>query len=298
MSVSIENLVFKGGGVLGIAYAGAIEVIESKGILNGIKRVAGTSAGAITAALVSLRYTSAEITSIVNQTDFKSFEDGSDIGNALHFFKKYGYYEGDAFLNWMKQQIQNKGLNPNATFKDFADKGCRELHVFSTDLNTNGLKEFSTDKTPSVIVAEAVRASMSIPLFFEAWQFSNNNPDDHVYVDGGMIYNYPITIFDTNDVANPNTLGLFLSNLGPAPAPSNLQRGMFIKYIESLVTTMLDAQVINFENDPEEKKRSIVIDNLGISATNFKLSDTQKTDLYNSGKKYATEFLNATSSVA
>ncbi len=297
MSLSIENLVFKGGGVLGIAYAGAIEVIESKGMLDGIKRVAGTSAGAITAALVSLRYTSAEITNIVNQTNFKSFEDGSEIGDALHFFKKYGYYEGDAFLNWMKQQIKNKGLDPNATFKDFADKGCRELHVFSTDLNTKGLKEFSTDKTPTVIVAEAVRASMSIPLFFEAWQFSNNNPDNHVYVDGGMIYNYPITIFDTSGTPNPNTLGLFLSNLGAAPAPSDLKTGMFIHYIESLVETMLDAQVINFEHDPDEEKRSIVIDNLGISPTNFKLSDSQKTDLYNSGKAYATQFLNAAEQV-
>ena len=44
----IENLVFKGGGVLGIAYAGAIESLEEKGLLKNIKRVAGTSAGSNT----------------------------------------------------------------------------------------------------------------------------------------------------------------------------------------------------------------------------------------------------------
>ena len=51
---TIKNLVFKGGGVLGIAYAGAIKVLEDKQILGQIERVAGTSAGAITAALVNL----------------------------------------------------------------------------------------------------------------------------------------------------------------------------------------------------------------------------------------------------
>ncbi len=294
MSNTIENLVFKGGGVLGIAYAGAIEALEEKNVLQNIKRVAGTSAGAITAALVSLNYNSAQISNIVNQTDFKSFEDGNKILDGLHVIRKYGFYEGDAFLNWMKTQISNAGLglNGNSTFADFASKGCKELHVFASDLNIKGLREFSTTATPNVIVAEAVRASMSIPLFFEAWQFSNNNPDNHIYVDGGMIYNYPITIFDTNGEANPNTLGLFLANLSVPTVASDLTTGHFVQYISSLVQTMLDAQVVNFMHDPDEEKRSIIIDNLGISPTNFKLTNDQKTALFNSGKTYALKFLN------
>ncbi len=291
MENQIENLVFKGGGVLGIAYAGALEVLEQQNILSGVKRVAGTSAGAITAALVSLRYTSAQITNIVNQTDFKSFEDGEFIIDALHTINKYGFYKGDAFLQWMKTQIKNAGMDENATFQDFANKGCRELFVFSTDLNEKGLKEFSVETTPTVIVAEAVRASMSIPLFFEAWTFPDKNPDNHMYVDGGMIYNYPLTIFDTGLDPNPQSLGLFLSNLGTPPPPSTLQTGEFKEYISTLVETMLDAQVVNFQHDPEEEKRSIVIDNLGISPTDFKLTDDQKTALFNSGKQYASAFL-------
>lgn len=287
---AIQNLVFKGGGVLGIAYAGAIEVLEQQNILQNVQRVAGTSAGAITAALVSLRYTSAQITDIVNKTDFKSFEDGSVIVDALHTINKYGFYKGDAFLQWMKTQIANAGLDENATFADFAAKGCRELHVFSTDLNARALKEFSTGLTPNVIVAEAVRASMSIPLFFEAWQFPGD-PNSAVYVDGGMVFNYPLTIFDTGNTPNPATLGLFLENLGTPPPPSNLTTGEFKEYIGSLVETMLQAQVINFQHEPQEEARSIVIDNLGISPTNFKLTDDQKTALFNSGKKYAEAYI-------
>jgi NTE family protein len=290
MNNQLQNLVFKGGGVLGIAYAGAIEVLEQQNILQNIERVAGTSAGAITAALVSLRYTSTQITQIVNETNFQSFEDGEVILDALHVVNKYGFYKGDAFLQWMKTQISNAGLNENATFRDFANKGCRELHVFSTDLNTKGLKEFSTELTPNVIVAEAVRASMSIPLFFEAWTFPED-PDSHVYVDGGMVYNYPLTIFDTGTTPNPATLGLFLENLGTPPPPGTLTTGEFKSYISSLVQTLLEAQVINFQHDEDEEKRSIIIDNLGISPTDFKLTDEQKTALFNSGKQYAEEYI-------
>ncbi|HTF05042.1 MAG TPA: patatin-like phospholipase family protein [Bacteroidia bacterium] len=284
---NFTNLAFKGGGVLGIAYAGAIQVLQDQNILQNIQRVAGTSAGAITAALVSLKYTAEEIYSIVQSTDFKSFEDGFD---PLRIATKYGMYEGDAFLTWMQTQITAKGLASTATFADLKAKGMLDLHVFATDLNAQGLKQFSYETTPNVVVAEAVRASMSIPLFFEAWSFTNNNPDNHIYVDGGMIYNFPITIFD-NGSPNEQTLGVYLQNLGPAPPPSGLTHDHVLQYVRDLFDTMMDAQVVDFDNDPEEKSRTIVIDNLGISATNFGLTDDQKTALYNSGKKYATAYL-------
>lgn len=288
MSSNITNLAFKGGGVLGIAYAGAIQVLQDKNILQQIQRVAGTSAGAITAAMVSLKYTAEEILSIVQGTDFKSFEDKL---NPLRIASSYGLYEGDAFLNWMQQQITAKGLPATATFADFQAHGMLDLHVFATDLNAKGLKEFSFGTTPGVIVAEAVRASMSIPLFFKAWTFTNNNPDNHIYVDGGTVYNFPITIFDNNGNPNEQTLGLFLTNLGTPPPPSTLGYDHLFQYVKDLFDTMLDAQSIDFLNNAEEKSHTIIIDNLGISGTNFGLTKDQQTALYNSGVKSANQFL-------
>lgn len=57
MAYHFRNLVFEGGGVKGIAYVGAMEVLEEKGILKNITRVGGTSAGAINALLAGLNYT-------------------------------------------------------------------------------------------------------------------------------------------------------------------------------------------------------------------------------------------------
>jgi len=166
-----------------------------------------------------------------------------------------------------------------------------DLRVFATDLNIRGLKEFSLATTPDVPVAEAVRASMSIPLFFKAWQFSNNNPDNHIYVDGGTVYNFPIDTFDTGGKPNPQTLGFYFANLSSPVTPSSLSYDHPFQYVADLFDTLLDSQVINFDNDPDEKKRTVVIDDFGISSTNFSLTDAQKKQLYDSGVKCTTTFL-------
>lgn len=283
------NLVLEGGGVLGIAYTGAIEVLEEKEILSGIDRLAGTSAGSIVACLLSLRYTAREIKEVVSSTDFSSFEDKKD---PLRILTKYGLYEGDTFLQWMIEKITRKGFAATATFADFQKAGCRELRVFATDLNMKALKEFSYTTTPNVVVAEAIRASMSIPLFFKAWKFTNNIPDNHIYVDGGTIYNFPITTFDENGELNPQTLGLHLDNLSGAQTDDKLDYDHLSEYIEELFSTLLNAQVVDFENSSSDLKRSIRIDNLGISATNFMLTEAQQQALFDSGVKYTTNFLN------
>lgn len=74
--MTIDNLVFKGGGVLGAAYAGAITALEDHGELEGVKAIAGTSAGSLIALLLSLKYSAAEIKNIVFDTNFKDFKDG------------------------------------------------------------------------------------------------------------------------------------------------------------------------------------------------------------------------------
>lgn len=67
-----ENLVFKGGGVKGLAYVGAIKILEEKGILGEVKRVAGTSAGAITSTLLAMQYNSLEIGDLFIAPDMMS----------------------------------------------------------------------------------------------------------------------------------------------------------------------------------------------------------------------------------
>lgn len=75
----ITNLVFEGGGIKGIAYVGALEILEeiTKNLsipfsLQTVERVAGTSVGAITALLVAIGYNSEEIRRELASIDFKN----------------------------------------------------------------------------------------------------------------------------------------------------------------------------------------------------------------------------------
>ena len=300
---TIKNLAFKGGGVLGIAYAGAIKVLEEKNLLSGIEQVAGTSAGAITAALVSLNYTADQIKAIVNGTSFKSFEDKED---PLRIPFTYGLYAGDALLKFIQNGITGTGfgipgvnptgLSANATFTDLKNHAVingqktKDLHVFSTDLNLQVVQEFSFETTPDTIVAEAIRASMSIPLFFKAWQFSNQKPNNHIFVDGGVVYNYPLTAFDNGPEPNSETLGFYLTDDKP-PVDNGLSMDHINHYLKFLFETVLDSQVIDFDKDPDSEARTVLIDDFGISATDFDLTTAQEAQLYQSGYDATTKWV-------
>ena len=277
----IENLVFKGGGVLGITYAGAIEVLSEKKLLDNVKRVAGTSAGSIVATLLSLRYSASEITTLVKTTPFKKFEDH---WNPLRIPAEYGLYAGDYFLSWIKNIIREKTGNENITFAEMSAAGFRDLKVFASDLNIMGIREFSNEKTPGVIVAESIRASMSIPLFFKAWKFPNNNPNDHIYVDGGVLYNYPITAFDNYD----ETLGFFIKF---EEEQSDLKYDEIITYVKTLFNTLLNAQDIDFYKNKSEEEITVTISNLGISVTDFEITEQQKEQLFSEGKQATLKYI-------
>jgi len=96
MTAQFRNLVFEGGGVKGIAYVGAMQVLEQRQALKGIKRVGGTSAGAINALLFSLGYTIVEQREILSSSNFKDFMDDSFgvIRDIRRLAKEFGWHKG------------------------------------------------------------------------------------------------------------------------------------------------------------------------------------------------------------
>ncbi len=277
----IENLVFKGGGVLGIAYAGAISVLEDKGILKDVKRAAGTSVGSIVSALVCLGYSSEEIREVMDKTDFNKFLDHA---NPLLIPKKYGIYSGDFLFKWIQDLVEKKTGDKNITFEGLKKDGFKDLRVVSTNLSTADIQEFSWHKTPETIVAESIRSSMSIPMVFTAWKFSNEKPNDHVYVDGGVLSNFPISSFQDMD----KTLGFFIKT---HVEDEVLDYDNIAKYAKYLFKATMRGQDLDFFNDPEKSKVTVNIDSMGISSVEFDLDKSQQMSLFNSGKIATIEFL-------
>ena len=87
------------------------------------------------------------------------------------------------------------------------------------------------------------------------------------------------------------TLGFHLDNLSGTSKPNDLDYHHIIKYVEDTFETLLKSQVIDFENNPSELRRTVRINDFGVKATAFNLSDVEKTALYRSGKDYTSKFL-------
>lgn len=280
----IRNLAIKGGGVRGIAFVGALKELDKAGMFSGIERIAGTSAGAMLSAMIAAGYTVEDIDDLMQSIEFKKFEEEL---NPLNLVSHYGLYSGDYILDFTRSFLTGSplGLSADSTFADLKHVGGKELFVFAADLNTFGVAEFSATTTPSVKIAEAVRASMSIPFFFKAWQFPDKIPNDHIYVDGGTIFNYPLSFFDDTRFSsaeiNDESLGLFLHSKTPVQAQLGYHHVMH--YSRHLFEVMLNSQDVDFEEDHGLISRSIIIDDLGILSTDFHLSTDDMNNLSASG---------------
>lgn len=207
-SQEITNLIFEGAGIRGLAYAGALEVLEEKNMLDDITQVGGTSAGAITALMISLGYSSHEVSEIISSTDFGDFNDGEYmfVGGFYRIKNNFGWYKTDVFLKWLEEIILEKTKNKDITFEELEELGFKNLYVTATCLNKQKTIVFSKKNYPKMMIKDAVRISMSVPLYFEAIFIDENGkinekPDSiskyDIVMDGGVLGNFPIDIFDS-----------------------------------------------------------------------------------------------------
>ncbi len=96
--------------------------------------------------------------------------------------------------------------NSAITFSELRQTGAKDLYVTGTCLNKQKLIVFSYETYPHMKVKDAVRISMSIPLYFEAvFIDSLGNVVSHpknkrgldIMLDGGFVANFPIKLFDS-----------------------------------------------------------------------------------------------------
>ncbi len=314
-AIKYENLVFEGAGIRGIAYAGVLKELELAGVLKEVQNVAGTSAGAITALMVSLKYNSDEIYRKISATKFQKFNDGRYffVGGLYRLTNKFGWYKGDEFMNWLEDIIEDKTGSADITFEELNLKGFKDLYVTATCLNKQELFVLSKERYPKMKIKDAVRASMAVPLYFEPvfidstgkrYKKPKENQALDLLVDGGILANFPIGIFDslttdaagsTRRTANFKTIGVRIDTdeqiaydaLGRALAPVEINN---IKdYLSGFYTVVLEN--LNREQlIPEDWDRTISVSSKSITPKVKRLSALQKSILIESGENSTKAF--------
>jgi NTE family protein len=191
---NIDTLIISGGGTRCIAVIGALKYLEKNGILSSITKYAGSSAGAMISLLLNIGYTPGEIYDNVFTQDSSSIYD-SFFKVPYNLLVNYGLFSGNKIVSSLNELLIKKGYNNNITFKELYEKTNKILVLTGTSLTDRDTYYFNYQTTPDMKVIDAVRISISIPLFFTSINYSFNDVS-HIFVDGGLLNNFPIFYFD------------------------------------------------------------------------------------------------------
>ena len=297
-SKQIDSLVFSGGGAKGLAYAGVVDELGQRGILTGIKRVAGASAGAIIAMVFGLGYNPGEIIKIIESTNFAKFLDckgGVDLNQVLQNPLKHPIgvaYLGERLIatgalcdglvarKFLIKLIENKHLSRNINFKELYELTGIELNIVCCDVSRKQTIVHNHKNSPDLSVLDAVHTSMSIPLIFKPVDLYH---DGTTGVDGGTTDNYPL---DTV----PNPLGFILTTKEDVMKTrfTNI-KGAF-DYIIAMIEMLGASHNNEIFSKQENIDRTIFIDTLGIGALDFNMTSEQITALIESGRKSVRDY--------
>lgn len=337
----VADLALEGGGVKGIGIVGAVSVLAEAGYR--FPRVAGTSAGAIAATLIaSISKAGQSMGALRGYLNDLSFEKFMPKGKLHHFLDHFGkpggaladaeilshrmgLYPGDYLEEWLTPILHNQlGVRTFADLKieQAQDPGMSlpedrryRLVVHTSDITRGELARlpwdynyYGHDRDTQDVVA-SVRASMSIPFFFDPVTFAALPADvaipkpgggviqrhydggPVIWVDGGMLRNFPIDAFARFDGAPPRwpTIGIKLSSLQTSFPAGRAARSAFDVAKGCLHTMMNEWDAYNV--DFTTAARTIFVDNAGLTATDFDLTPAQQDRLFLNGVEAATAFV-------
>jgi NTE family protein len=305
--------VFSGGGIKGLAFAGALAAAEDAGYRYW-HELAGTSAGAITAMALAVGYDARGIRDALDRFDFRRLADyGFPInllGAARNLLLHEALVEGDALTAFIRQlldQAPSEGVSADSTFGDLRElEPARTLIVVGADVAHSRMIEFPLDVSlyadadgaalvpDEFPIYKAVRVSASFPYFFppvrDMWDRSTRKRG--VLVDGGVASAFPLFVFDKSAPRHP-TWGFHLhSGFDAAESQPSHREIAGLEWPKQMLEGILDTAMNALDKFELRRfsSRVIAIPTGAVSTLNFDLSDEEKQYLYDAGFNAARAF--------
>ena len=186
------GLALSGGGIRGIAHAGALKALEENNI--NIDIIGGTSSGSLVASLYALGYSPYYIYILFKKyakeiTKLNASTITTGIGNFL-INKKVsinGLKTGESIEKTYNKLALKMGVSKLSQMRmpiviPTVDISNSKEYVFASKLPEEAEEKYITD----ISVGKAVRASSSFPFVFSPCEYKN-----HMFLDGGAIDNTP-----------------------------------------------------------------------------------------------------------
>lgn len=313
------DLVLAGGGVKGIGLVGAVVRLMEAGYRA--HRVAGSSAGSILGSIVAAaskgdQLTPTEFRDFALSIDYRKFLDPGPIervpllGAAWAILQGNGVYRGEYVRDFVAAQLRGLGVETFGDLRLDDDELPPErryrLVVTAADVTRGQLIRLPWDyrrvyglDPDEQVVADAVRASMSIPFLFRPCTITSATGFTSRLVDGGLLSNYPIDSLDRLDGKRPRwpTIGVtLLPNLPegidlvlPGLSPLRVFGGPHL--LEEVLTTLLVGRDQAYLTEPWVSARTIRVDSTDVGVLDFDISGPEVDALYLKGYAAAETFL-------
>ena len=265
-----DAVVLSGGGMKGIATIGALVEFKEAGWLRGVTCFAGTSVGAALATMLAIN---ADLQKVYTDHVLNFTYDSTYDLTGLD--KTFGIDTGEGLQEWINRLLGEQHVN--MTFRDVLETYGSMLLICATNLNTKQPVTFGPETHPHMKVAQALRMSCSIPLYFAATSY-----EGELYVDGAITDNFP---------------------LGPAAEGGGCRRLLGIRItgqpkpphtpwtLDTFVSGLVDCAVRRpFPQDVE----AVVIDidaGTGTQPMDFRMPPAHVRHTFQSGQQQAREFM-------
>jgi len=290
----IKHLVLGGGGGGGFAIYGALRHLAKKNFwkLNQIKSIYSTSIGSLIAALISICDNWTTLDDYITKRPWDKVIAINPI-DIINLWQDKGFLNENIIKEILDPLLKANDLSNNITLKELYDKTSIELHMYTTNLNSEFPKkvDISYKSHGDLVLYKAVAMSSAFPILF-APICDNSN----CYIDGGLLNNFPL-----NDcmLENPNeeeVLGIKVSSVYSNSIIDN--ESSLVNYLYKLVDGM--RRIVSTEN----RQTSIInIVECSIDVNNFgrwaeALTDISvRQEILNMGDKFAITFLENYSSL-
>lgn len=273
-----HRIYLSGGGMCAIAHVGALMELSTRISLKAVKEWMGVSAGSLVAMCICIGFTLDELYQLCVEFDFTNIKEYDSVpGWLIHF----GIDTGERLHKLIEACLHVKGLSSDFSFNECYEKFGKSLKVMATDLNDAKSITYCSKNTPNYKVANAVRASMSYPYYFQPLVCPDSG---HYLADGSIISNYPLFVLPKEE--HSKTLSILIRTT------MKHHENLMEAELEDLI--MLPIQIILTERTNIEAKfydSQCIQINLGnLNILEFSFDEDTKKVIVDKGKKAVIEY--------
>lgn len=269
-----DTVVLGSGGIRGLAILGGFYELQMNHVIDSqkIKNYAGISIGAVLALFLSMNYDIRTIYHMFHERLPRRLR-------VLSILSDFGLDDGSGLDLLLREHMHDMY---DITFEQHYEKYGKGLYIQATNLNLLKAEIYSHTSHPQMLVREAIRRSVSIPLFFKPVLCQSTN---HHFLDGALIGDHQlISLFHPEKT--------LVIQIKPKDSTHTEKLTSFPTFFQQIITLLLNQ--VNLSDKPLPRRMQISFDVLSQPHQLFSGSPEQLRQLWWQGRKQvASEFAQA-----